>query len=326
MSQINGRVTGLNQDVFKALQQVKNPQQMSSAEAQKLKTAILKDGKIDANEQDLLEELTANQTQVRVEARRESNFNPSALNFKATQGEAKTILQTLNQVGPTFEDSEIDQGIGLKKSIGLAADIAGLFDPTPASDGVSAVISLSDGEWLNAGLSAGAMFPYFGDALTKPALVIRKVASEFPGLSRAVKHADDVPKLFNTMKALGTSAADYRVVQQSLNTLNNMHKAAEAAYASPKILAGAKKWNLPTNGPVPFVPPKRWNPNNPAKTADGKGYIDAFGNEWRKGPSRTKGEAIEWDVIPKNKSGGLANFSRDKSHVNVSMEGVVTHR
>ncbi|MGV3526415.1 MAG: polymorphic toxin type 17 domain-containing protein [Candidatus Sericytochromatia bacterium] len=92
------------------------------------------------------------------------------------------------------------------------------------------------------------------------------------------------------------------------------------------MLAGAHKYHLPTDGPVPFVPPKRWNPNSPARTSDGKGFIDNFGNEWRKGPSRTAGEAIEWDVIPNNKSGGLSNLSRDGSHVNVSLTGEVSHR
>lgn len=47
----------------------------------------------------------------------------------------------------------------------LGLDIAGIFDPTPISDGFSAGISLGRGDWFGAATSAvGAIFPYVGDA------------------------------------------------------------------------------------------------------------------------------------------------------------------
>lgn len=46
----------------------------------------------------------------------------------------------------------------------MALDIAGLFDPTPVSDGANAVISLFRGDFLGAGLSAVSIIPYLGDA------------------------------------------------------------------------------------------------------------------------------------------------------------------
>ena len=49
-----------------------------------------------------------------------------------------------------------------------AADVAGIFDPTPTSDAVSAGISIARGDWLGAGLSAVSMIPYLGDAVAKP--------------------------------------------------------------------------------------------------------------------------------------------------------------
>src|SRR5215510_10675508 len=42
-------------------------------------------------------------------------------------------------------------------------DIAGIFDPTPISDGISGVVSLFRGDWLGAGISVAAMIPYVGD-------------------------------------------------------------------------------------------------------------------------------------------------------------------
>jgi hypothetical protein len=46
---------------------------------------------------------------------------------------------------------------------GLIADVAGIFDPTPISDGVGGVLSLARGDWLGAGLSVLGMIPYIGD-------------------------------------------------------------------------------------------------------------------------------------------------------------------
>lgn len=60
MPQIDRQVTGLNQDVVKALQAIKNPAAATVAEATAVRTAILKDGTIDDAEADLIDELTHN--------------------------------------------------------------------------------------------------------------------------------------------------------------------------------------------------------------------------------------------------------------------------
>jgi hypothetical protein len=47
----------------------------------------------------------------------------------------------------------------------MSLDLVGIVDPTPVSDGASALISLARGDWLGAGISgASAAFPYLGDA------------------------------------------------------------------------------------------------------------------------------------------------------------------
>lgn len=46
----------------------------------------------------------------------------------------------------------------------MGLDVAGLFDPTPVSDGANGVISLLRGDFLGAGISAVSMIPYIGDA------------------------------------------------------------------------------------------------------------------------------------------------------------------
>jgi hypothetical protein len=64
-------------------------------------------------------------------------------------------------------------------------------------------------------------------------------------------------------------------------------------------------------------------------TKKNNGYVDKFGNTWKKGPSRTKNEAFEWDVQLTSKSGALfkkLKFSRDGKHLNVSLKGKITHK
>lgn len=45
----------------------------------------------------------------------------------------------------------------------MCFDLAGLFDPTPVSDGASALISLGRGDWFGAVISGVSMVPYVGD-------------------------------------------------------------------------------------------------------------------------------------------------------------------
>jgi len=45
----------------------------------------------------------------------------------------------------------------------LCFDVAGIADPTPASDGTSVLISLHRGRWFDAAISGVSMIPYVGD-------------------------------------------------------------------------------------------------------------------------------------------------------------------
>src|SRR5688500_5871952 len=84
MPQIDRQVTGLNQDVYRALQAIKNPQAASAAEAKALRTAILKDGVIDDAETDLIAELSQdNSGPVNVAAAQKAGFDPVSLNVSA---------------------------------------------------------------------------------------------------------------------------------------------------------------------------------------------------------------------------------------------------
>ncbi|MHB1222368.1 MAG: polymorphic toxin type 17 domain-containing protein [Gammaproteobacteria bacterium] len=98
----------------------------------------------------------------------------------------------------------------------------------------------------------------------------------------------------------------------------------------PKVWSKRARINsaqLPVNGTIRFVPRENYSPSTPLIRGPNNGYLDRFGNEWVKGPSRTSGQAFEWDVqlsdLGKKKLGWR---SRDGSHVNISLDGHFTHR
>jgi len=56
-------------------------------------------------------------------------------------------------------------------------------------------------------------------------------------------------------------------------------------------------------------------------------YVDRFGNIWVRGRSVTKGQSFEWDVqLSKQGIQQVGWMTRDNSHLNVSLDGRVTHK
>ena len=79
----------------------------------------------------------------------------------------------------------------------LILDITGIFDPTPVSDGSSALISLARGRWFDAMISAVSIVPYVGD-LAKTAKLPRYLES----VRKAVKIAHSDPQWALTLREL----------------------------------------------------------------------------------------------------------------------------
>jgi len=93
-------------------------------------------------------------------------------------------------------------------------------------------------------------------------------------------------------------------------------------YSSKALI---KKAQLPHTGKLRFVPRKEDVLNGKLSRQDG-GYLDKFGNIWKKGPSRTKGEDFEWDVtLHQNMKKAMKWLSRSGNHLNVSLKGKITH-
>ena len=116
--------------------------------------------------------------------------------------------------------------------------------------------------------------------------------------------------------------------QALVNKLNGVSKklgkaAIEVAAVSSKSLIKSAK--LPHTGKIRFIP-------RPTDLKSGKilqkngGFVDKFGNVWKKGPTRTKGQAFEWDIqLSKTGKNKLGHLSPDSDHLNVSLDGKITH-
>lgn len=117
MTGIDGNVSGLNRDVFTALQKIKDPKNMSEAEATQLKAAIEKGG-IDAAEEDLIAELTRTDGKsITINAQQGADFSPKSLQFNPAATKAQGILNSLK---PTVTSVELNQlwnkgPVGIKK-------------------------------------------------------------------------------------------------------------------------------------------------------------------------------------------------------------------
>ncbi|MBO4257498.1 polymorphic toxin type 17 domain-containing protein [Streptomyces griseorubiginosus] len=88
-----------------------------------------------------------------------------------------------------------------------------------------------------------------------------------------------------------------------------------------------KRAQLPIRGRIRYVPPSGTSISAGLPRAPKGGFIDKFGNIWEKGPSRTPGEPFEWDVqLSRQGRAQLGWASRDGSHLNVSLNGRITHK
>lgn len=150
----------------------------------------------------------------------------------------------------------------------------------------------------------------WGERILRGAMVL-PIAKPVKGAKMAIKYGDDV----------------LRFAKGKVDDLASRLK--KKACACPKKVGKKtvlKQAQLPTKGKVRYVPPENWTPRQPLPKKRG-GYVDKFGNIWTKGPSRTKGQPFEWDVqLSRTGKQQLGRFSRDGSHLNVSLDGRITHK
>ena len=211
------------------------------------------------------------------------------------------FLASLDKTEISASDTNLD-------GIHTMLDAVGVVDPFGISDGINALIYLGQGDFKNAGISALGIVPYIGDTakgarLGAKALKFADKADDVADAGKALKKAENITKA-------GTAT-------------RKAEKVVEAGKSAKAVL---KKKQLPTKGKIRYIPPDNWTPSQPLPKKDGQ-IIDKFGNRWIEGPSRTKGQLKEWDVqLSQKGSNQLGWASRDGSHLNVSLDGKITHK
>jgi hypothetical protein len=138
--------------------------------------------------------------------------------------------------------------------IGLS--VAGIFDPTPISDGIDGVISLFRGDFLGAGISVVSMVPYIGDAaklgkLGKFAETIAKavdLAKLDPAFAKTIGPALD--KIRDTLNAvpLDSLPKPAREALESMKTKLDEFAAAGTKTATAKVGKNEATWTLDADG------------------------------------------------------------------------------
>lgn len=144
----------------------------------------------------------------------------------------------------------------------IVADIAGIFDPTPISDGAGLLLSLGQGDFLGAALSLGSFIPYAGDALAKPLKIAKRAPKTAKLIEQMLKRGDDLASasktvLQKTLKLSDVAAARKkaleRVQQAMLDARNKVPGCKDCRKLVDKdgtkrrlqMPASGGKWNTP---------------------------------------------------------------------------------
>ena len=129
-----------------------------------------------------------------------------------------------------------------------------------------------------------------------------------------------------TISASGVKAANVIISGENVFSKSEVIAGSGIGNLGKTVKSATKEAKLPNKGKIRYVPPENWTPTQPLPKNNG-GYIDKFGNVWTKGPSRTAGQSFEWEVqLSKTGKNQMGWLSRDGSHLNVSLDGEITHK
>jgi hypothetical protein len=172
---------------------------------------------------------------------------------------------------------------------------------------------------------------------TAQAYLLRGLGNFYQTIEKnAVTFAQQYPEILPEAYMAMPEGLLFEVVDESIHKLTR--STVQLAKESPsEIVKRAsmkgliKKHKLPTRGKIRYIPPKKCHISEglPRQAVEGgkKGFLDRFGNVWKKGESRTDGQHFEWDVqLSKQGQQQLGWMSRDGKHINVSLDGRITHK
>ncbi|CAM2064450.1 HNH endonuclease [Sulfidibacter corallicola] len=168
----------------------------------------------------------------------------------------------MRQLDQEIKDLLIDAGL----------DIAGIADPTPISDAISAFRSAMRGDWIGAGLSAISMIPYAGDAIgktAKGARLMKQINKLKKRLETAQSHYKQVYE--RTRKALEKRIAKAKRQRKKAKKKGNDNCTDCDGKPSNRLPKTKGKWveGTPGNG--------KWMPDK--NTPEGKKILAVTGGE-----------------------------------------------
>lgn len=104
--------------------------------------------------------------------------------------------------GPSDLEAQAERLLNdsLLDAVGLAADAAGIADPSPISDSVGLGVAIAQRDLAGSLLSVASMFPYLGDLVAKPFKMV-------PAVARLVERLKTLMKMLPDLQKLGGSAA-----------------------------------------------------------------------------------------------------------------------
>lgn len=161
----------------------------------------------------------------------------------------------------------------------LSADIVGIFDPTPASDAVGAVLSAAQGDILGVGFSLLGMIPYVGD-LGKLGKIAKVAPRTAKALEAMLKHGDNLAKLgkegleqaFKLREvAAARKAAMDRVKQAMLDARLKTPNCEDCAKLVDESTGVKRQLQLPRDAPGKG----KWNPPDGYLSGTGRFEFDS---------------------------------------------------
>lgn len=161
-------------------------------------------------------------------AKRSIGTDPEYLSLKRQLGEIPG--ETVDYIKKNFSAGEAAQ---------MGADVAGIFDPTPISDGVGALIGLARGDWMSVGASLLGMVPYIGD--------VGKVAN---WAARGGKYMPLINKLskYSNIKRKIAVLSQTKALRASRKEMWEYYKRYKKGDKCKKCQEAYEKMNLPAPG------------------------------------------------------------------------------
>ena len=156
----------------------------------------------------------------------------------------------------------------------VAADIAGIFDPTPISDGAGLLLSVAQLDGWGVLLSLGSMVPYVGDTLAKPLKIAKRAPRTARALEAFMRASDNLAQAGGAaLKRSGLSLKQVAAARKQA-----LERVQKAMLDCKNKMPGWERCQLKLGGPRKLQMPEsgkhgKWQTPGGAQPASGNGIF-----------------------------------------------------